>query len=185
MADAGLEIEIKLRIEGAAEAARRLRKLGARSLGRVHERNTLFDTGDHALGRSGRVLRVRWMEDAGSAKAERGRVRKSGRNRGVSGLLTFKSPVEGGRYKTRQETEVTVGSPEQAERILEGLGFRPWFRYEKFRSTYRLPGLARVVIDLDETPIGVVLVLDGPPGAIDGAAGRLGYGPRGRLRGRC
>jgi adenylate cyclase class 2 len=180
MADAGLEIEIKLRIEGAAEAARRLRKLGARSLGRVYERNTLFDTGDHALGRSGRVLRVRWMEDAGSAKAGRGRRR--GRGGKASGLLTFKSPVEGGRYKTRQETEVTVGSPEQTERILEGLGFQPWFRYEKFRTTYRIPGLPRLVIDLDETPIGAFLELEGPPESIDRAAKRLGYGPGDYLR---
>jgi adenylate cyclase class 2 len=82
----------------------------------------------------------------------------------------------------RQETEVTVSSPEQAERILEGLGFRPWFRYEKFRTTYRLKELPELVIDLDETPIGAFLELEGPPEAIDRAAGRLGYGPRAYLR---
>ena len=178
MADAGLEIEIKLRVGDLAEIVRRLRKLRARSLGRVHERNTLFDTADHALGRSGRVLRVRSMEDANPGGARLGRSRQ----RKVSGVLTFKSPVEGGRYKTRRETEVTVGSPEEAERILEGLGFQPWFRYEKFRTTYRLRGLPRLVIDLDETPVGVFLELEGPPESIDRAAEWLGYGQGDYLR---
>ncbi len=182
MPDTGLEIEIKLRVEDAAEMGRRLRRLRARSFGRVHEMNTLFDTPDNSLGRSGRVLRVRSTEEVGPAKAGRGRSRKGGRDRRINGVLTYKTPVEGSRYKVRQETEVTVGSPEQAERILEGLGFRPWFRYEKFRTTYRVPGLPRLVIDLDETPMGVYLELEGPPGSIDRAAGRLGYGPGDYLR---
>lgn len=179
MAGAGLEIEIKLPVGRATEIVRRLRNLGAESLGRVHERNTLFDAADRSLGRSGRVLRVRSMEYANPGGKRLGRMQ---RKRKVSGLLTFKSPVEGGRYKTRQETEVTVDSPEQAERILEGLGFQAWFRYEKFRTTYRLPGLPRLVIDLDETPIGVFLELEGPPESIDSAAKRLGYGPGDYLR---
>lgn len=182
MPDTGLEIEIKLRVDDAAEMGRRLRRLRARSFGRVHEMNTLFDTPDNSLGRSGRVLRVRSTEEVGPAKAGRGRSRKGERDRRINGVLTYKTPVEGSRYKVRQEREVTVGSPEQAERILEGLGFRPWFRYEKFRTTYRVPGLPRLVIDLDETPIGVYLELEGPPGSIDCAAGRLGYGPGDYLR---
>jgi adenylate cyclase class 2 len=179
MSGAGLEIEIKLRVNDAAEIIRRLRRLGARSLGRVHERNTLFDTPDHSLGRSGRVLRVRSTEDVGKAKMRR---RQKGGRGHIKGVLTYKSPVEESRYKVRQETEVEVGSPEQAERILEGLGLRPWFRYEKYRTTYRMPGLSQLVIDLDETPIGVFLELEGPPGSIDRAARRLGYGPGDYLR---
>jgi adenylate cyclase class 2 len=180
MSGAGLEIEIKLRVEDVAEMRRRLRRMRARSLGRVHEMNTLFDTPDHSLGRTGRVLRVRSTEEVGAEKARRGR--KGVRGRRVKGLLTYKSPVEGSRYKVRQEIEMAVSSPEQAERILEGLGFRPWFRYEKFRATYRVLGLPRLVIELDETPIGVFLELEGPPGSIDRAAERLGYGPGDYLR---
>jgi adenylate cyclase, class 2 len=180
MNGAGLEIEIKLRVEDTAEMARRLRRLGARSLGRVHERNTLFDSPDHSLGQSGRVLRVRSTEEVGAAKAGRGR--EGGRRRRVRGVLTYKSPVEESRYKVRQEIEVTVGSPEQAELILQGLGFRSWFQYEKFRTTYRVPGLLRLVIVLDETPIGVFLELEGAPEAIDRAAKLLGYGPGDYLR---
>lgn len=176
MTEAGIEIEIKLRMSDAADATGRLRRLGARSLGRVHERNTLFDTDDHSLGRSGRVLRVRSTE-----QAQRGRGSRRGREK-RNGLLTFKSPVEGGPYKVRKETEVTVDSAEQAERIMEGLGFRPWFRYEKFRTSYRLKGLPRLVIDFDETPIGVFLELEGPPDSIDLAARRLGCGPEDYLR---
>ena len=125
-------------------------------------------------------MRVRSTEEVGAEKARRGR--KGVRGRRVKGLLTYKSPVEGSRYKVRQEIEMAVSSPEQAERMLEGLGFRPWFRYEKFRATYRVPGLPRLMIELDETPIGVFLELEGPPESIDRAAGRLGYGPRDYLR---
>lgn len=176
MSGAGLEIEIKLPVKNAAAMARRLRRLGARSLGRVHERNTLFDTPQNALGRSGRVLRVR-----AETKAERGRNGRAGARR-AKGTLTFKSPVEGGRYKVRRETEVRVGSPERTEKILEGLGFRVWFRYEKFRTSYRFKGLRHLVADLDETPMGVYLELEGAPESIDRAAARLGYGPADYLR---
>jgi len=179
MAGAGLEVEIKLRVASAEQMARRLSRLGARSLGRVHERNTLFDSADNALGRSGRVLRVRSLEPAPSGAGRRRPTKRRGR---TTGVLTFKTPLAGGHYKVRKETEVRIEPPERAEDILEGLGFRPWFRYEKFRTTYRLPAMPRLLIELDETPIGVFLELEGPPQSIDRVARRLGYGPGDYLR---
>ncbi len=62
-------------------------------------------------------------------------------------------------------------------RILEALGLRPSFRYEKYRSIYGLPGLAGVTLDLDETPIGDFLVAEGCRAAIDRSAALLGYRP--------
>jgi adenylate cyclase class 2 len=56
---------------------------------------------------------------------------------------------------------------------------RPGFRYEKYRSTFRLPGLH---LDLDETPAGVFLELEGSPSAIDRTAKALGYAPRDFVR---
>ena len=56
---------------------------------------------------------------------------------------------------------------------------RAWFQYEKFRSTYRFPAKARwaldLLIELDETPIGAFVELEGPPDAIDRAAALLGF----------
>ena len=54
---------------------------------------------------------------------------------------------------------------------------RPCFRYEKFRTTYRLPGIRNLKVEVDETPIGLFLELEGPGREIDRAAARLGFGP--------
>ena len=66
--------------------------------------------------------------------------------------------------------------------IFEGLGMAGWFRYEKYRTTFRLPASkawARgLLIELDETPIGTYVELEGPAGAIDRAAIELGYSKR-------
>ena len=62
-------------------------------------------------------------------------------------------------------------------RILSVVGLRPAFRYEKFRTTYGLNGLRNLKIELDETPIGTFLELEGSPSAINRAAKLLGYIP--------
>ena len=49
------------------------------------------------------------------------------------------------------------------------------FRYEKFRTTYALPGVRGLKIELDETPIGIYLELEGPLAGIDCGARLLGY----------
>lgn len=176
MSEARLEIEIKLRVSDAPAARRRLRRLKAQPLGRIYEQNTLFDTPENTLGRSGRLLRVRHVR-----RTDRGAARAASRGRRGSklaaGVLTFKAPAEGGRYKARQEIEVAIAPADRAERILERLGYRPWFRYEKYRTTFRLPGLPQLSVELDETPIGVFFELEGPKDAIDRGARRLGYGP--------
>jgi adenylate cyclase class IV len=108
-------------------------------------------------------------------------------------VLTFKGPVwlsqrgakrlskaivktENARaYKIREEHEIRVSDEHEASRIMEGLGFQPCFRYEKFRTTYRLPGMRNLKLEFDETPIGLFLELEGPPREIDGAARGLGF----------
>lgn len=174
MADARLEIEIKLRASSAAGVRRLLGRLRARELGRVHEMNTLFDTADGALGRAGGMLRVRRLRRLGRAgKSGRG---AAGRN-APAAALTYKGPAKGGRYKVREEIEAAFEAPARIERLLAALGFRPWFRYEKYRTSFRLPRLPRLSVELDETPIGPYIELEGPRRAIDLAARWLGYGP--------
>jgi adenylate cyclase, class 2 len=57
-----------------------------------------------------------------------------------------------------------------------------WFRYEKYRTTFRLPASKAwakgLLIELDETPIGTFVELEGPAAAIDRAAGELGFSKR-------
>jgi adenylate cyclase class 2 len=59
------------------------------------------------------------------------------------------------------------------------VGFRPGFRYEKFRTSFRLPGLH---LDLDETPVGRFLEIEGAPAPIDRIASALGFSPRDYIR---
>lgn len=166
---------------------------------RMHEMNTLYDTPNNHLARHGRLLRVRVERAAGRSNGAAGagnsqQVKANG-DSGFSALLTFKGPVgsppreargaaEGAgtkgkapAYKIREEHEIRASDPEELGRIMDGLGLRPCFRYEKFRTTYRLPGIGKVKVEFDETPIGLFLELEGPRREIDRAAARLGFGP--------
>lgn len=187
------EIEIKLRVRDRRELLRQLARLGAEVIvPRVHEMNTLYDTAGGDLMRHGCLLRVRVERRAargdGAGKARRGKNARGGS--GVSALLTYKGPGPSGRglkgasagqeeaspYKIREEHEVRLSDHAEAERIIEALGFRPSFRYEKFRTSYRLPRMKNLKVEVDETPIGLFLELEGPRGQIDRAARLLGFG---------
>jgi adenylate cyclase, class 2 len=167
------EIEIKLRVRDVSGMVRKFAKLGARTEGRVLEQNTLYDTPDSDFRRAGRLLRVRTETPAGSGVVRAGKR---------AGLVTFKAPVPGrpsARYKEKLEWEAPTKNPKEWVRRLRALGFKPGFRYEKYRSSFRLPGVHAC---LDETPIGAFLELEGSRAAIDRTARRLGYGPRDYLR---
>ena len=146
------------------------REVGGKD-GRVHELNILFDTPDGGFARHGQLLRVRVESGGIASRKAASRV-----------LLTYKGPGEPQkerRFKVREEKEVVVADAAAMREILESLGLRGWFRYEKYRTTFALPGSARwaagLHIELDETPIGVYLELEGPADAIDRAAKELGY----------
>ncbi len=186
------ETEVKCKVEDVKAFQRALKRIRANPLvkgkgARVHEMNLLFDTPQGGLAKHGQLLRVRVepREGAGKGGAKNERV-----------VLTYKSPamradapgaasghqVRAGRHKVREEIEVEVGDAKALTQILEGLGLRGWFRYEKYRTTYRLPGSAGwakgLLIELDETPVGTYVELEGPPEAIDRAARLLGFTQR-------
>jgi adenylate cyclase class 2 len=181
------EIEIKLPISSPKSFLRTLKRLGAIPVDpkspRVHEMNLLFDTPDGGLAKHGQLLRIRTETFAPE--------KKSPRKSPARYLLTFKSPAESlaihtptrqNRHKVREETELVLTDAPALQKIFEGLGLRGWFRYEKFRTTYKLPArlkwAAGLLIELDETPIGTFIELEGPPAAIDRAATELGFSPR-------
>jgi adenylate cyclase class 2 len=187
------ETEIKLRVENAALLRKKLKRLNAHPAGwgsgRVHEMNVIFDTPQGGLAKHGQLLRIRTESAEERAKKGRG----SGLKRVV---LTFKRPtmpleaaasmqgraVAAGRHKVREEIEVEVTDAANLTKIFEGLGMRGWFRYEKYRTTFQLPATARwakgLLIELDETPIGAFVELEGPAEAIDRGAKELGFSPR-------
>ena len=144
--------------------------------------NTLYDTADGNLARHGQMLRIRVERPARKAAGAAG-ARKIAR--GTAGKwvwLTFKGPATGerakdrGQYKIREEHEARIFDDGEVLGILEALGMRPWFRYEKFRSTFSLPRMKGLKLVLDETPIGVFVELEGRREEIDRAAQLLGFG---------
>jgi adenylate cyclase class 2 len=175
------EVEIKLVIRDAASIRTKLTSAGAKFRRRVHEHNTLFDTANSALRNSGQLLRIRIETPVTESRKPNGPQR---------GILTSKAPTAAAlaawrknkaaakaskpRYKVRLERECSLSDPKNFRAQLEALGFQPRFQYEKYRTTYELPG---VHAELDETPAGTFLELEGSPAAIESAARTLGFTP--------
>src|SRR5262249_2359399 len=126
------EVEVKVHIENLATLTDKLRKNGFHLVTpRTHEMNTLYDTRDSALRRSGEVLRIRKY--------------------GETWKVTHKAKGNAGKHKTRMETETKLQDGEALAKIFGSIGLIPSFRYEKFRTEWS-DGTGHVV--LDETPIG-------------------------------
>ena len=139
------EVEIKFVLQDVKDMERRLRRAGfRRKTQRTHEMNTLYDLPSGEMRSRGEVLRLREY--------------------GGHWTLTHKSRGRSGRHKTRIENETSVSNGAQTEAILVALGYRPTFRYEKYRTEWT-DGSGHVV--LDETPIGNFGEIEGPPSWID------------------
>lgn len=135
-----------------------LRAAGFRvSKRKVFESNAVFDTPACTLRGQQRLLRLRRAGDVS--------------------VFTYKGPPKPGPHKSREELETAFENHAAMEAILDRLGYRPTFMYEKYRTEYRQPGSAGVAT-LDETPIGVYLELEGRPAWIDRTARKLGFSPK-------
>lgn len=188
--DTHRETEIKLAVRDLPALLAKLHEMGVKPKSRVLERNTLFDTDSADLRRRGRMLRLRVETPAPSHFASGGPARM---------ILTAKSPplpgageAKSGRYKENMEREAVLRDSGRrspgAKRTLRDrgwpfalgvLGLRSKFRYEKYRTSFRVRG---VKVDLDETPVGAFLELEGTPVAIDRAARDLGFTPKDYIR---
>jgi adenylate cyclase class 2 len=180
------ETEIKLKISDVRTFHRALKRMGARPAGSVastvHEENVIFDTPQGGLAKHGQLLRIRT-----ETPEVRGKSKNSEPKQRV--VLTFKQPLRAAErapessptfpYKVREEIEVEVAEAGNLTKIFEGLGMAGWFRYEKYRTTFRMPASKSwakdLLIELDETAIGTFVELEGPVPAIDRAAQELGY----------
>jgi adenylate cyclase class 2 len=146
-----LEREIKLRFSSAQDAREAVLSLGAAPVrGRRFQDDALFDNEREELRQRRCALRLR-REDARS-------------------YLTFKGPVQPGPMKLREELETAVSDADVLQRVLEHLGLRVWFRYQKYREEFSFDG---VVVAIDETPIGTFVELEGTEAGITAAAAGL------------
>jgi adenylate cyclase class 2 len=152
-----LEREAKLRFEDAGAARRAVEALGARlRRGRHFEDNLLLDDASGTLARGGAALRLRRAEGRAIL------TYKGARHEDASGL------------KVRPEIELEVEDGERAQALLEALGFRPAFRYQKFREVW---DWRDAEVDVDETPLGAFVEIEGPTETIREALHLLGRGP--------
>lgn len=150
-----LEREIKLWFESAGHARAAILSTGA-SL--VRERrlqmDALFDTEDGRLRSSRCTLRVR--VEPGSC------------------FVTFKGPPQPSLMKLREELETPIGDAATTMLMLERLGFRVWFRYEKYREEF---AALETILAVDETPVGTFVEIEGTEHHIAAAAAALGRRP--------
>jgi adenylate cyclase class 2 len=118
------------------------------------QEDSLLDSAEDGLYRRRCVLRVR--------------------NESGKSLLTFKGPVQAGVMKVRDEFETVVADGDTLLTILNELGLRVWFRYEKYREEFAAED---VVIAIDETPVGTFVEIEGGEDRIHAAAAALGRTP--------
>ena len=155
MAASGRETEIKLRAASAAEARAGIEAAGfVEARARAFETNQLLDTPAGSLRSRGEVLRLRQC--------------------GGQTILTYKGPATRDRHKSREEIETHAGDAAALLAILARLGFEPTYRYEKFRTEFARPG-EHGVAQVDETPIGAFIEVEGESEWIDRTAAQLGY----------
>jgi adenylate cyclase class 2 len=154
-----LEIEVKIPCENAD----RLKQLpGALMIEtpRHFEDNWMLDSADERLKREQSALRIRFVEGRGLIT--------------FKGLTTTKS-----KFKAREELETQTDEPNQMLAIFERLGYHPFFRYQKYRTVYKITQEDGKTLKamFDETPMGNFLELEGTEEAVLQALKSLNLGP--------
>lgn len=146
------EIEVKFVLRDRNDLLQKLQEIGGKRLyAETFEDNIVLDRRGELRTR-GALLRVR----------------KFGRY----SLATYKGPmsIDGG-IKSREEVQTGVESFELAIQMFDALGFKPVFRYQKFREVWRVRD---VEVVLDRTPIGSYFEIEGPVDVIRAVAADLG-----------
>jgi len=146
------EIEVKFALRDRSELVQKLIELGAQRLyPETFEDNIVMDRRGE-LRTKGALLRVRKF--------------------GKYAIATFKGPmsIEGG-VKSREEVQTGVESFELAIQLFDSLGYKPTFRYQKFREVWRV---REVEVVIDRTPIGEYFEIEGPLDLIRSIAVDLG-----------
>ncbi len=146
------EIEVKFALRVRNELLRKLNDIGARQLyPETFEDNIVLDRRGELKTR-GALLRVRKF--------------------GKYSLATYKGTMSIDRgIKSREEVQTGVESFELAIQLLDALGFKPVFRYQKFREVWRV---REVEVVIDRTPIGEYFEIEGPMEMIRTIAAELG-----------
>jgi adenylate cyclase class 2 len=157
MSNTPLEIEAKIPVTDLVPIQAHLITLRATlTAERVFESNIRYDDSTGSLSTTGRVLRLRQDSRA---------------------RLTYKEPTQAfpsgdsGGINIRTELETTVSDFAITDQLLQKLGFRPVFIYEKYRTTYQWNDCEVV---LDELPYGNFIEIEGALAEIEVVCKALG-----------
>ena len=159
------EIEVKLRFN-SLDAFFRAGIVLEMESPRHFEDNWLLDFPGQFLGARAAILRVRFANGRGS--------------------ITYKERVSEekqiSRFKKRLELETAIDDPDSALSIFEHLGYRKWFRYQKYRTIYRAllpapPDGLKLHLMVDETPVGDFIELESDEEAIARTVNLIGVTP--------
>lgn len=148
------ELEAKVKVDRHHPYRQRLESAGAKPIGAHLETNTFFDTEDRSLLASDKGLRLRVSRDP-DGETERA-------------VVTYKGPRQPSVFKSREESETSVGDADTFARILTSLGFKQRLSFEKKRESWTL---GECKIELDELPhLGCYVEVEGPDEATIRAA---------------
>ncbi len=154
-----VETEVKIPVQDWDVFLRRLALLQPQKVTERHfEDNYVLDFSEPTLRSQACLLRVRRTNDKAT--------------------LTFKGPPRASRlFKSREELETRIENADTMLAILERLGFRVWFRYQKYREEYAIAPEGEgtsLQLALDWTPIGDFIELEGTEADILAISDRLG-----------
>jgi adenylate cyclase, class 2 len=155
------ETEVKLNVPSMDEFRHKLASMKPKLLSERHfEDNFVLDYPDGRLRSRACLMRVRKTKQGES--------------------VTFKGPPQPSlHFKKREELETQVDNADQMLAILEQLGLRIWFRYQKYREEHSVTlapdAGGEVKVALDWTPIGDYVELEGSEEGIRQVAARLGF----------
>ena len=145
-----IETEIKIKVQDLHSVKRKIKQKGGIYESSFFEDNIVFDDAHGTLFKKRYLLRLR--------KSDRVTV-------------TVKTPMEKGRYKVMQEYEIQVSDFDQTLSILNILGYKKVFRYQKMREIF---SVQRTKVFLDDTPIGYYIEIEGEGPDIEHTAKLLG-----------
>lgn len=112
-----IEVEIKLPLKDQEVARRKLKELGAHSIGAEKQMDIYYNAPHRNLAETDETLRIRFGKDMS---------------------LTYKGPKLDKMSKTREEIVVSIADVDQTSAILKALGFDEVARIAKHREVYRL-----------------------------------------------
>ena len=145
------ETEVKLRVTDRQALLRQLKRLRAIYQGRVHEMNTLYDTPSSTLRRKGQLLRIR-VERPAKRPQHRPAISAEIAPARTTTATQHCSPTRGRLCASHRASPAATDGTRFARSASSmsqtaqrwSASSKQWvcgtsFRYEKYRSTYRLP----------------------------------------------